>query len=119
MKDTEAWDIASLFLKENRASKITPEKLTNLIKKIANEKPKTNYCLPETGFLRLKNIIGDRKVNPPIPAIIPISESGWWKGIQEGKYPAPLYFGSRSAFWAVEDILELVDKIKKEGRTRD
>ena len=41
-------------------------------------------------FLRLKNIIGDPKANPPIPAIIPISKSSWWNGIKSGRYPKPI-----------------------------
>jgi hypothetical protein len=31
--------------------------------------------LPETGFLRLPNIIGNPKANPPIPPIIPVGKS--------------------------------------------
>ena len=40
-------------------------------------------------FLRLKHIIGDYKVTPPIPAIIPISKTTWWDGVKKGKYPKP------------------------------
>ena len=40
----------------------------------------TSTPLPETGFVRLPNIIGDSKSTPPIPAIIPVSKSTWCKG---------------------------------------
>ena len=43
--------------------------------------------LPETGFLRLKHIIGDPTVNPPIPPLIPVSKSTWWAGVKDGIYP--------------------------------
>ena len=33
-------------------------------------------------LLRLKQIIGDPKANPPIEAIIPISKSSWWEGVK-------------------------------------
>ncbi|WP_202634419.1 hypothetical protein [Rugosibacter aromaticivorans] len=36
------------------------------------------YPLPETGYLRLPLIIGNPKVNPPIPALIPVSKLTWW-----------------------------------------
>jgi hypothetical protein len=35
--------------------------------------------LPETGFLRINQIIGDKTT----PAIIPISKSSWWAGVKE------------------------------------
>jgi len=36
--------------------------------------------LPATGFLRLNQIIGNKKASPPVPAIIPVSKSTWWAG---------------------------------------
>jgi predicted DNA-binding transcriptional regulator AlpA len=32
-------------------------------------------------------IIGDKKANPPIPALIPVSKTSWWNGVKSGKYP--------------------------------
>lgn len=68
--------------------------------------------LPEIGFVRLKQIIGDRKSNPPIPAIIPISKSSWWKGVNAGIFPAPSDedLGVKITVWRVEDIRALVNK---------
>ena len=60
--------------------------------------------LPETGFVRLNNIIGDAKTNPPIPAIIPVSKSTWWAGVKTGRFPKPIKIGPRITVWRVEDI---------------
>jgi predicted DNA-binding transcriptional regulator AlpA len=65
--------------------------------------------LPESGFVRLKQILGDRKAEPPIPAIMPIGKTQWWEGIREGKYPQPLKLGPKTTVWRVEDIRALID----------
>lgn len=64
--------------------------------------------LPETGFLRLPQIIGDPKAEPPIPAIIPVKKSCWWDGIKKGRYPRPVKLAPRVTAWRVEDIRALV-----------
>lgn len=67
------------------------------------------HQLPETGFLRLRQIIGDPKANPPIPAIIPVSKSLWWQRVKEGSYPQPVRtLGRRITAWKVEDIRALI-----------
>ncbi len=64
--------------------------------------------LPETGYLRLSQIIGSSKTEPPIPAIIPISKSTWWAGVKSGLYPKPIKLGPRITVWRVEDIREFI-----------
>ena len=64
--------------------------------------------LPETGFLRLHQIVGNPKANPPIPAIIPISKSSWWAGVKSGKYPKPVKLGERTTVWSVDSIRALI-----------
>ncbi len=64
--------------------------------------------LPETGFLRLSQIIGNPKAIPPVPPIIPISKSSWWSGIQAGKYPKGLKLGPRTTVWDVTSIRTLI-----------
>lgn len=69
------------------------------------------YKLPETGFLRLSQIIGDPKAQPPIPAVIPVSKSTWWEGVRSHRYPQPVRtLGARITAWRVEDIRTLVEK---------
>jgi len=69
------------------------------------------HKLPEVGFLRLSQIIGNPKAEPPIPAVIPVSKSSWWAGCKSGRYPAPVKLGSRTTAWHVEDILKLIQQI--------
>lgn len=68
-----------------------------------------NNPIPETGYLRLSQIIGAPKANPPIPPLIPVSKSSWWAGCKSGRFPAPLKLGPRTTCWRVEDIRALID----------
>ena len=63
--------------------------------------------LPQTGFLRLPQIIGDPKAQPPIPALIPVKKSCWWDGVKSGRFPKPVKF-CRCTMWRVEDIKTLI-----------
>ena len=75
---------------------------------------KTIPQLPETGFLRLPQIIGSRKADPPIPPIIPVSKSTWWEGVRNGRYPAPVRtLGPRITAWRAEDIRTLITALAK------
>lgn len=65
--------------------------------------------LPEVGYLRLSQIIGNPKAKPPIPAVIPVSKSTWWEGVKSGRYPQPVRtLGRRITAWRVEDIRALI-----------
>ena len=68
--------------------------------------------LPETGFLRLPQIIGDPKAEPPIPPIIPVKKSCWWDGVKSGRFPKPVKLGPRVTAWPVEAIRALVESFK-------
>ncbi len=68
----------------------------------------SNNPLPETGYLRLSQIIGNPKANPPIPPIIPVSKSTWWEGCRKKRFPAPVRLGPRITGWRVEDIKALI-----------
>lgn len=65
--------------------------------------------LPETGFLRLPQIIGNPKAEPPIPPLIPIKKSAWWAGVKTGRYPQPVKLSPRVTCWRVEDIRRLIE----------
>jgi len=65
------------------------------------------YKLPESGFLRLPQIIGDSERG--IPAVIPVSRSTWWNGVKEGKFPQPVKLGPKTTVWKVADIRALID----------
>lgn len=73
--------------------------------------------LPETGYVRLPQIIGNPKVTPPIPAIIPVSKSTWWNGIKEGRFPQSVKLGPRTTVWRVEDIRRLIESPAQGGQS--
>ena len=64
--------------------------------------------LPETGFLRLAQIIGNPKTG--IPPIIPVCSSTWWSGVKSGRFPKPLKLGPRTTVWRAEDIRALIEQ---------
>ena len=71
------------------------------------------HNVPQVGFVRLHQIIGNAKAKPPIPAIIPISRSAWWAGVKSGIYPKPVKLGLRATAWRVDDIRALIDELEK------
>lgn len=62
--------------------------------------------IPETGYLRVRQIIGDRSKG--IPAIIPVAASTWWAGVQVGRFPKPVKLGPKTTVWRAEDIRALI-----------
>ena len=52
--------------------------------------------LPETGFVRLPNIIAP---NGPIP----VSKSTWWNGIRSGRFPRPVKLGPRTEGYPIRE----------------
>lgn len=61
-----------------------------------------NNKLPETGFLRLNQIL----------ELVPIGKSSFWAKVKSGEYPQPVKLGARTTAWKVEDIRKLIDSIK-------
>lgn len=68
------------------------------------------HHLRQTGFVRLSQIIGNPKAEPPIPPVIPVSKSAWWSGIKSGRFPKPIKLGPNTTVWRVEDIRALIDQ---------
>lgn len=68
--------------------------------------------LPETGYLRLSQILGNPRANPPIPAIIPLGKSTWYAGMKDGRYPKPVKIGVRATAYPVESIRALIESMK-------
>jgi prophage regulatory protein len=64
--------------------------------------------LPETGLVRLSQILGDK--NKGIPPIIPVGKSTWWEGVKSGRYPKPIKLGERTTCWNVRDIRQLINQ---------
>ncbi len=53
------------------------------------------------GFLRL----------PEVLALIPVSRSGWWAGIQAGRYPRGIKLGPRTTAWRASEIRALAERL--------
>lgn len=56
--------------------------------------------LPDTGFLRLPDVLRH----------YPVSRSTWWAGIRSGRYPKPVKIGERCTAWRAEDIRILIER---------
>jgi prophage regulatory protein len=67
-----------------------------------------NNSLPPTGYLRLTQIIGNKKTGER--GLIPVSRSTWWAGVKSGRYPEPSRkLGKRITAWSVESIKTLIE----------
>ena len=55
--------------------------------------------LPETGYLRLNQVL----------AFIPVSKSTWWNGVKDGRFPKSFKLGPRTTVWRAEDIRQLIE----------
>lgn len=59
-------------------------------------------ALPETGYMRLKQIL----------TVFPVSKTTWWEGVKSGRYPKPVKLSAKVTGWRVEDIKKLMDNLK-------
>ncbi|MDR3158745.1 MAG: AlpA family phage regulatory protein [Zoogloeaceae bacterium] len=66
--------------------------------------------IPEAGFLRVKQIIGDSKRG--LPPLVPVSRSTWWAGVKNGRFPKPLKLSQGVTVWRVEDVRALIEGVQ-------
>lgn len=71
--------------------------------------------IPESGYARLKQIIGDNKAFPPIQGFIPVSKTTWWEGCKTGRFPKPIKLTKRTTVWRWSEIADLCRKIDQEA----
>lgn len=72
------------------------------------------HQLPETGYLRLRQIIGDRK--PAHPRTYPCQQIHRWEGVRTGRYPPSVKtLGARITVWRVEAIRQLIQEAAGDG----
>lgn len=69
--------------------------------------------LPETGYVRIAAIVGQKKHG--IPGVIPVSKSTLWEWVRQGKFPAPVKISSRITCWKIEDIRAFIEKLNDQG----
>jgi prophage regulatory protein len=77
---------------------------------------RSTSLLPTEGYVDTKQIVGDRRSGTP--GVLPISESLWWDGVRNGKYPKGFKHGGRT-FWRAQDIRTLLAQIETEGADLD
>jgi prophage regulatory protein len=63
--------------------------------------------LPETGFMRL----------PQVLAVIPVGKSCWWEGVKSGRYPKSVKLSARCTAWKAEDIHALIKRLSENSGT--
>lgn len=73
----------------------------------------SNNVVPQTGFLRLSQIVGDPKATPPIPPLIPVSRATWWQWVRDKKAPQSHKLGPRVTAWKAEDISNFIAELGK------
>lgn len=57
--------------------------------------------LPETGFLRLADVL----------KLVPVCKTAWYNGIRSGDFPQPVALGKRARGYRVEDVRALIDRL--------
>lgn len=70
---------------------------------------KDNFSsLPDSGFVRVWIITGDKKRN--IPPLIPISRSAFLKSVKDKKWPflKPVKLSERTTAYPVEQVRQLI-----------
>lgn len=66
-----------------------------------NEWIQRMHELPETGFLRLHQVL----------SLIPLGKTCWWEGVKNGRFPKPVKLSERCTAWRVEDIRDLIQQL--------
>lgn len=74
-----------------------------------------NNAVPQTGFLRLSQIVGNPKATPPVPALIPVSRATWWQWVRDKKAPQSHKLAPRITAWKAEDIHNFLVDLGKGG----
>ena len=66
--------------------------------------------LPQTGYLRLADIVGSTRLGKP--AILPISRSTFLAGVKSGRYPLkPVRISKRCVAYRVSEVKALLDQL--------
>lgn len=64
--------------------------------------------LPQTGFVRLPLLTGDKKTG--IPGLVPFSKSTILRRVAAGTFPKPVKLSERVTAWRAEDIRTWLDQ---------
>lgn len=68
--------------------------------------------------IKLPQIVGDPKADPPLPGIFPASRTQLYRLIQQGRFPAPLkpFPGCRASYWRYGDVLAAIRRLEDESK---
>jgi predicted DNA-binding transcriptional regulator AlpA len=47
---------------------------------------------------------------PQVLGLVPVSRSGLWKMVQEGRFPQPIKLSPRVTVWRYSDVAEYIEK---------
>ena len=73
----------------------------------------SKVVFPEEGFVRVNQILGDRRKG--IAPFLPISRAHWFQGIKEGIYPKGIKLSQRVTVWRAQEIRALLEKLAGDG----
>jgi predicted DNA-binding transcriptional regulator AlpA len=59
--------------------------------------------IPETGFLRL----------PQVLTVIPLGKTCWLDGVKSGRFPKPVKLSARCTAWRATDIRDLIKSLSE------
>ncbi len=65
------------------------------------------YDIPETGFLRLRQVL----------TVIPVGKTCWWEGVRSGRYPKGVKLSPRCTAWRAEEIRQLIKDLSAQPQT--
>lgn len=57
--------------------------------------------LPETGFLRLADVL----------KLVPVCKTSWYNRVRSGEFPPPVPLGKRARGYRVEDVRALIARL--------
>lgn len=64
----------------------------------------------KTRYLRMSDLVGNPKADPPVPPMIPAAKSTIWAWVKQGLFPHPLKLGPRVTVWSESSVLSYLEK---------
>jgi prophage regulatory protein len=49
---------------------------------------------------------------PQVLELVPVSRSGWWQGVKEGRFPQPVKLSPRVTVWRASDVQAYIEAAK-------
>jgi prophage regulatory protein len=72
--------------------------------------PATLPVIPESGFIRVSQLLGTRRGTIPI---LPISRSGLYAWIRSGRWPAPIKLGPKVIAWPASVVRTALEEMSR------